>query len=178
MNSHNHPALSSVGAWMYRWLAGIRLGGYGTGYADVVFGPGVVDNPALSSLNASLRSTLGTVAIHWRFDVTTRTLEIVISLPANARGRLIVPRVRGVSGAWQPAKSVEMREIDEEAHGTLSRVHAVWPVSPGSAPCVGAVCAVVRRSTDMPAKCCTSEAEEGVQLVLHGGGTRQFMAHF
>ncbi len=45
MNSHNHPALTSIGAWLWRWFVGIRIAeepsdpGYGSAYAHVTIAP-------------------------------------------------------------------------------------------------------------------------------------------
>eukprot|EP01079_Euglenida_sp_SAG-EU17-18_P006333 gene6333-1129_t len=99
MNSHAHPALGSVGAWMYRWLAGIRLGGemhpenYGKGFQYVTFAPAVVDHPSLASAQATVYTIWGDVRISWSFS--GGQLHMNTSLPANTFGEVYPPDVTG-----------------------------------------------------------------------------------
>jgi hypothetical protein len=72
MNSHNHPALTSVGAWLFRWVAGLRLadgsleapdhGFYGRGFKKALFAPGCVTDARLPSVAVRITSTYGPIA--------------------------------------------------------------------------------------------------------------------
>lgn len=97
MNSRNHPAFSSVGAWMYRWLAGLRIDSYGEGYRKVLIAPSIVDEPSLSSCNASVMTSYGPVRSSWSYDAEKSKLEITVELPPNTVGRVVPPKVAGGS---------------------------------------------------------------------------------
>ena len=98
MNSHAHPALASVGAWLYRWVAGLRLDdgtlgapsvGYGKGWRAVRFAPGCVTDPRLPSAAARVSSPFGPIAVGW--TNTSAALAMTVSLPADVSGTLVVP---------------------------------------------------------------------------------------
>jgi len=103
MNSHAHPALASVGAWFYRWVAGLRLDdgtlgvpsdGYGKGWRRVRFAPGCVTDPRLPTAAARVSSPFGPIAVGWANQSAgagTGTLAMTVSLPADVAGTVVVP---------------------------------------------------------------------------------------
>jgi alpha-L-rhamnosidase len=98
MNSHAHPALASVGAWLYRWVAGIRLGDgtletpskdYGKGFKSTLFAPGCVTDPRLPSVTARITSLYGPIMASWTKASTT--LAMALTLPTNTGGTVVFP---------------------------------------------------------------------------------------
>ena len=99
MNSHNHPALASVGAWFFRWVAGLRLADgspdapdfefYGKGFKKALFAPGCVTDARLPSVAARITSAYGPIEASW--SKTTSTLTMAISLPPNTHGDIVLP---------------------------------------------------------------------------------------
>ncbi len=88
MNSHNHPAFGSVGAWLFRWLAGIRVDPEAPGYRRFTVAPHLPEGMAWSE--AELDTVRGRVAVRWerrdgciRMDVTVPPgAEAAVRLPA------------------------------------------------------------------------------------------------
>ena len=98
MNSHNHPALASVGAWLFRWVAGIRLADgtlakpsdtYGKGWKQALFAPGCVTDPRLPSVTARVHTLFGPIEASWHNQTTALTMRI--ELPANTAGTVVIP---------------------------------------------------------------------------------------
>ena len=99
MNSHNHPALTSVGAWLFRWVAGLRLadvsleapdhGFYGRGFKKALFAPGCVTDARLPSVAVRITSTYGPIAASWAKNGSTLIMALV--LPANTCGEVVIP---------------------------------------------------------------------------------------
>jgi alpha-L-rhamnosidase len=98
MNSHNHPALASVGAWLFRWVAGIRLAdgtlekpsdSYGKGWKKALFAPGCVTDPRLPSVAVRVHTLFGPILANWHNQTTT--LSMGIELPPNTAGIVVVP---------------------------------------------------------------------------------------
>ena len=105
MNSHAHPALTSVGAWMWRFLGGIRVAeepaerGYASGFGFVTLAPydAVADDHArVSAAAAVLPTARGNVTLAWAWDDTARALSINATLPVNTAGDVVVP-----GGRWR-----------------------------------------------------------------------------
>jgi alpha-L-rhamnosidase len=74
MNSRNHIMFGSVGAWFYKYLAGIRqlaVGEVTSGYQNVLIRPpptSALLYESVTSVNASLNwggAGLGTVSVEW-----------------------------------------------------------------------------------------------------------------
>jgi hypothetical protein len=106
MNSHNHPALTSIGAWMWRWFAGIRIAeepgepGYGGAYAHTTIAPYdrvVTDHARINSVRANLPTTHGDIALAWAFDGTDGTLVLNTTLPVNTAASVTLPSSAGRS---------------------------------------------------------------------------------
>jgi alpha-L-rhamnosidase len=84
--SRSHHMFGSVVEWYYEDLAGMRP--LEPGYRAIEFRPEV---PArgLDRVSASYESVRGTVATAWR--CTAAGLELDVTVPANATGRVYVP---------------------------------------------------------------------------------------
>ena len=102
MNSHNHPALTSIGAWLWRWLAGIRIAegptepGYAGAYAHLTLAPYeaiVTDHARISSAKASLPTTHGNISLSWEFSRSS--FYINTSLPPNTAATVKLPHSAG-----------------------------------------------------------------------------------
>ena len=101
MNSHNHPALASVGAWLFRWALGLRLADgtlespdmstYGKGFKKALFAPGFVNDPRLPSATGRVTSIYGPIEAAWAID--TSVLNMTLSLPPNTGGEVVLPFV-------------------------------------------------------------------------------------
>ena len=98
MNSHNHPALTSIGAWLWRWFAGIRIAeepsedGFGGAYAHMTIAPYekiVTDHARINSVKANLPTTHGAVSLAWEFDGSS--LHINCTLPPNTAATVKLP---------------------------------------------------------------------------------------
>ena len=99
MNSHNHPALASVGAWLYRWVAGLRLADgsletpdhkvYGQGFKKLLFAPGCVTDGRLPSVAARLTSLYGPIDAAWAYK--RKSLTMTLNLPPNTQGEIVIP---------------------------------------------------------------------------------------
>ncbi len=82
MNSHNHPALGSVGAWLFRWLAGIRLDPDAPGYRHFHIAPELPDG--LDWAEAELQTVRGRVASRWERDGESVRLRVTVPAGATA----------------------------------------------------------------------------------------------
>eukprot|EP01043_Picozoa_sp_COSAG02_P063550 COSAG02_NODE_9039_length_2353_cov_1.752884_2_plen_322_part_00 len=118
MNSHNHPALTSIGAWMWRWLTGIRIAeepsepGYGGAYSHVTIAPYekiATDHGRINAVQANLPTTHGDIALGWAFTGTKLVLNT--TLPVNTAATLKLPSSAG--RGW-----VEVSESDTVIYGT------------------------------------------------------------
>ena len=102
MNSHNHAAFASIGAWFFRWVVGVRLDDgadgsvvpnehYGTGFKRVLFSPGCVTDARLPSVAARIHTSFGPVEMAWIKSASE--IVISLSLPANTCGRVVIPAI-------------------------------------------------------------------------------------
>ena len=102
MNSHNHAAFASVGAWFFRWVVGVRLDDgagspvapnehYGTGFKHILFSPGCVTDARLPSVAAQMHTSFGPVEMAWKKSASK--IVISLSLPANTCGRVVIPAI-------------------------------------------------------------------------------------
>lgn len=98
MNSHAHPALASVGAWFFRWVAGLRLddgipgkatAGYGRGWRNVLFAPGCVTDHRIPNAQARITSLQGPLSASWAN--ASGALHMNISLPPDVTARVVFP---------------------------------------------------------------------------------------
>jgi len=87
MNSHNHPMLASIGAWLYRAVAGMRVESWGpAGLCFSVQPPPPL--PGLTRASAELPSVCGTMRAAWQRDGRKLTVEVTVPVGAEARVRL------------------------------------------------------------------------------------------
>ena len=83
--SRNHHFFGTIVQWLYEDLAGMRP--IEPGYRMIEFRPHVP--PSLDRVSASFESARGLVAIAWQQQ--TDGLEVEVTVPANATGRVLVP---------------------------------------------------------------------------------------
>jgi alpha-L-rhamnosidase len=84
--SRNHHFFGTIVQWLYEDLAGLRS--LAPGYATIEFKP-EIPTSGLDHVSASYESVRGTVATSWRR--TPAELELDVTVPANAIGRVYVP---------------------------------------------------------------------------------------
>ena len=124
MSSRNHPALGSVGSWLYQALLGVRLGDDasadfytpglppgvpppsgraaqdGYGYARAVVAPEIVDDARMPSARGGTWTLAGWVGSSWVL-AGAQQLELNASFPvATAHGEIRTPG----GGKWAPAR--------------------------------------------------------------------------
>lgn len=87
MTSFNHYAYGSVGAWLYRSLAGIGPCLDEPGYALIDFAPR--PGGGIDWAEASLATPYGEAAIAWR--IVDAELRVELLVPPGAEGRFAVP---------------------------------------------------------------------------------------
>lgn len=87
MTSFNHYAYGSVGAWLYRSLAGIAPDLAEPGYKLIQFAP--QPGGGVTWAEARLETPSGSAGIRW--DESPASLMVRIEVPAGARGRFSVP---------------------------------------------------------------------------------------
>ncbi len=88
MNSHNHPMLGSVGAWLYRWVAGLAVAEpRGAASAHFLVRPPWVG--AVTSAHATLPTPWGVAAVAWKRD--TRTMHVDVTVPWNGTATVTLP---------------------------------------------------------------------------------------
>jgi len=84
--SRNHHFFGAIVQWFYEDLAGFRP--LEPGYRTIEFRP-EIPRSGLDSVAASYESVRGTVATSWRR--TAEGLELDVTVPPNAEGRVLVP---------------------------------------------------------------------------------------
>ena len=101
LTSHNHPALASIGAWFFRFVAGLRLNDNtpglprpnSYGYARILFAPGCVTDARVPHARARLTSPHGPVSSYWAWDARNQSLRLDISVPSNSVAEIWTPSV-------------------------------------------------------------------------------------
>jgi alpha-L-rhamnosidase len=87
--SRNHHFFGAIVEWLYEDVAGMRP--VAPGYEKIEFKP-QIPRTGLDGVSASYESVRGTVATRWRRTATG--LELDVTVPANATGRVYVPAPR------------------------------------------------------------------------------------
>jgi alpha-L-rhamnosidase len=87
MNSFNHYALGSIGAWLYSHVAGISQAADSAGFRDVVIRP--LPGGRLTWAQASYDSVRGRIATRWEIDGSDLRLDVEI--PPGATATVHVP---------------------------------------------------------------------------------------
>ena len=97
MNSHNHPMFGSVGAWLYKALAGINLDPQAAGFEKIRLEPQMVRDLMFAS--GSVDTIRGQVVSSWRRTDKSVTLEAVV--PVGSEAEIVLPKLnlRNVSVA-------------------------------------------------------------------------------
>ena len=100
-SSRNHPALASIGAWFFRWVAGLRLADntpglappntYGKSFARTLFAPGFVTDARVPYARARLSSPHGPVASHWAWNNLNGSIRLDLSVPSSAQAEIWIP---------------------------------------------------------------------------------------
>ncbi len=89
MNSFNHYAYGSIGAWMYRVISGFDIDPENPGYKHAVLRP--QPGGGLTHASASLDTAYGELSSAWRFD--DGAWHWVVVVPPNATATAYVPGV-------------------------------------------------------------------------------------
>ncbi len=89
MNSHNHPMFGSVGAWLYKGLAGINLAPGTTGFEKILIVPGTVRD--LMHASGSTMTVRGEVACAW--SRTERTIRVEVTIPGGSEAEIVIPKL-------------------------------------------------------------------------------------
>ncbi|HEV2494073.1 MAG TPA: family 78 glycoside hydrolase catalytic domain [Terriglobia bacterium] len=87
MNSHDHPALGSVGAWFYRALGGIDMKPDTEGYRHLRIAPQMVED--LRRASATVHTIRGAVSSAWTHSDGKTTLEITV--PVGSDAEAVIP---------------------------------------------------------------------------------------
>ena len=87
MNSHNHPMYASVGAWLYRRLAGIQVADDAVGMSRVVIRPPL--ELRLSHASAQLDTVRGRLRSTWR--KVGEDAVISLTIPVGVAAELVLP---------------------------------------------------------------------------------------
>ncbi len=88
MNSHNHPMFGSVGAWLYKALAGIEMTEDGPGFARLRIEPRLVRD--LRHASGSVRTVRGDVAVAWSRGDNGVRLEAAV--PVGVAAEVVIPK--------------------------------------------------------------------------------------
>jgi alpha-L-rhamnosidase len=87
MNSRNHPMYASVGAWLYRWLAGIQVDAEACGFSRLVIRPFIPRS--LQFAQAAVNTVRGRVESAWqRAD---GELSLKLSIPVGCEAAVTLP---------------------------------------------------------------------------------------
>jgi alpha-L-rhamnosidase len=120
MNSHNHPMMGSVAAWLYRVVAGIQVepdgavgltSAQGPGFERFMVCPGVMDQ--LTHARAALKTVKGKIEVAWSTENGQFTLDL--SVPVGSQARVVLPLPTGATlyegedVVWRDEKSVSLR---------------------------------------------------------------------
>ncbi len=119
MNSFNHFAFGSVGAWLYRYGAGIKPAA--PGFARVVIAPHLSPDPG--SFGVRYESVRGPLESAWRHDGRRALMRVLV--PANVRAEVHVP-VPAAARAH-----IELDGATPDASMVAPDGRPVFPLGPG-----------------------------------------------
>ena len=86
MNSHNHPMMGGVDAWLYRWLTGLQVDPDCQGMERLIICPPLVDSVTWAS--ARLETVRGPVEVRWERQDGALTLACQVPVGSSALVRL------------------------------------------------------------------------------------------
>jgi len=90
MNSFNHYAYGTIGDWMYRVMAGIKLGQAAPGYKHILIRP--QPGGGFVAVKASHKTMYGKVSSAWQLK--DGGFELAVDVPANTRATVRLPRAQ------------------------------------------------------------------------------------
>jgi alpha-L-rhamnosidase len=119
MNSHNHPMFGSVGAWLYKALAGINLAPGSVGFEKILIQPQMVRD--LRHASGSVQTLRGEVGCTW--SRTDRSVRVEAVVPVGSAAEIVIPKfnlrnVRVTEGGktlWENGRFVTGVEGADEA---------------------------------------------------------------
>ena len=88
MNSHNHPMFGSVGAWLYKALAGINIGRESVAFQKIRFQPQMVRD--LRYVEASVDTLRGRIVSSWQR--VERSVRMEIAVPVGSEAEVVLPK--------------------------------------------------------------------------------------
>lgn len=88
MNSHNHPMFGSVGAWLYKTLAGLNLAPGTVGFESIRVAPRMVRD--LTHAAGSIGTVRGRLSSVWSRTAKSVTLEVEV--PCGSEAEIVLPR--------------------------------------------------------------------------------------
>jgi alpha-L-rhamnosidase len=88
MNSHNHPMFGSVGAWLYKALAGINMEPGSTGFERILFEPRMVRD--LRHASGTVRTERGDVGCRW--SRTEGSVSVEVTIPVGSTAEIVIPK--------------------------------------------------------------------------------------
>jgi alpha-L-rhamnosidase len=92
MNSFNHPALGSVGDWLYRKVAGIDLDAKIPGFKVIVIKP--YPGGKMNEVSACYESLYGLIRSNW--VIRQGRIQLTVEIPVNTTAKIFVPS----TGEW------------------------------------------------------------------------------
>jgi alpha-L-rhamnosidase len=90
MNSFNHYAYGSIGAWLYQTVAGIEIDPANPGYKHTYIRP--QPGGGLTSARASLQTVYGLLESNWRLEDNVLHLEVTV--PVNTTATVTLPNAQ------------------------------------------------------------------------------------
>ncbi|MBC8171774.1 MAG: family 78 glycoside hydrolase catalytic domain [Anaerolineae bacterium] len=118
MNSHNHPMFGSVGAWLYRRLAGIQVDETGPGFARFLICPSVP--PDMKSARASLKTMRGIIECAW--EVQGHEFSLKVQIPVGSEAQIRIPKFIPTDMVSIAESSIVLWAKGQEM-GTLKDIH-------------------------------------------------------
>jgi alpha-L-rhamnosidase len=88
MDSHDHPALGSVGAWFYRALGGIDMEPESVSYRHLRIAPQMVED--LRWASSIINTMRGPVSTSWTHSGSETSLEVTV--PVNSDAEVVIPK--------------------------------------------------------------------------------------
>ena len=136
MNSHNHGMYASIGAWLYKALAGIRVGHDCSGFSNVVIAPKIPSG--LKSVDAAVDTVRGSIETSWE-NCGRADFSLTVSLPPGVDAEVHIPRSGQSDGQLTEGGTVvsEGRRVRYFQHPPRRRLHCIQrpirriPVWPG-----------------------------------------------
>jgi alpha-L-rhamnosidase len=88
MNSHNHPMFGSVGAWLYKALAGINMATGSVAFENILLQPQMVRD--LRHASGTVQTLRGEVGCSW--SRTDRSVRVEAVVPVGSAAEIVIPK--------------------------------------------------------------------------------------